>query len=561
MPAQLALPPFNLSADDQAWVRRTRDSMSTEDRLRQLFVLVQFEDSPAAVQALMSARPGGVHRTWGADMAAAWATTRSILESADIPPFITGDMEGGGYGPVCATPLPNPLGTAAMADADLSRRVAGVLAAETAAMGFSWSYTPVVDIAARLDSAIVGTRSYGSDVATIREQARIHFQAMQAAGIAATAKHWPGEGYDARDQHLVTTVNPLSWNEWHERYGATYRALFEAGIMTVMAGHIAWPAGVRHLRPDAGRDAWRPGSISYELNTRLLREELGFNGLLVSDATTMAGLGSWADRETVVPAVIASGCDMFLFSRDPAEDLRWMLAGLRNGKLSEARVEEAVTRVLGLKAALGLHRRSIDERLAPLEQVRGRLATPGHLRVAQEAADASVTLVKDVHGTLPLDPARHRRIVVISPGIETVWPGAQPGPLRVLLDGLKARGFEVREYDAQRPPTREDTDLVLYLLAKESMMTRSRIYLDWAQLHGGDPRQSLRRYWHEIPTAMVSFGHPAYLVDAPRMPLYINAYSAIEPVQRAVLAGLLGERPFTGRSPVDAYCGLEDAHW
>jgi beta-N-acetylhexosaminidase len=133
----------------------------------------------------------------------------------------------------------------------------------------------------------------------------------------------------------------------------------------------------------------------------------------------------------------------------------------------------------------------------------------------------------------------------------------EPLPLH-LPQWLSERGFEVRPYDADKPPTPEDTDLVLYLLAQESLLTQSHIYLDWNRLHG-KLGTAMQRPWHRLPCLLVSFGHPYYLYDAPRMPCVVNAYSAIPPVQRAVLERLLGEQAFTGISPVDASCGLPDA--
>lgn len=556
---RLALPPFGLGPEDIAWVRRTRDALGMEEKVRQLFVLSHFRDLPEEVPEVMATRPGGVHRAWGSDAARAWATTRAVLERSAIPPLITGDLEGGGYGHGCGTPLPNPMGVAAMDDLALSREVTRVLAHESRAMGFDWSFTPVIDINQRPESPIVGTRSFGDDVDTILAQATAHVQEMQQAGLACTAKHWPGEGFDARDQHLLTTCNPLDWPAWEARFGRLYRGLVDTSVLSVMAGHIAFPAGVRRLEPGAGREAHAPASLSRHLN-RLLREEIGFQGVIVSDATPMAGFTTWADRAEAVPQVIEHGCDVFLFSFDARSDLELMLRGLREGRLSEARVEEAVTRVLGLKARLGLHRRSIDERLAPLPEVLATLRTPAHLQVAERAAAAGVTCVKNL-GVLPIRPERHRRVVVISPGIETHWAGAEPRPLEVLLQGLRERGFELRDFDPAHIPTPADTDLVLYLLAKESMLARGRVYLDWLALHGNDPRKAMRRFWTDIPTAIVSFGHAAYLLDAPRAPALVNAYTATPQAQRAVLARLLGEAPYTGRSPIDAFCGQPEARW
>ena len=116
----------------------------------------------------------------------------------------------------------------------------------------------------------------------------------------------------------------------------------------------------------------------------------------------------------------------------------------------------------------------------------------------------------------------------------------------------------MRAFDASRPPSPADTDLMLYLFAQESLLLKSHIYIDWERVHGGF-RTAMRRFWHEIPCVLVSFGHPYGLYDAPRMPCVINAYTAIAPVQAAVLRKLLGEEPFTGVSPVDPFCGLPDA--
>ena len=133
-------------------------------------------------------------------------------------------------------------------------------------------------------------------------------------------------------------------------------------------------------------------------------------------------------------------------------------------------------------------------------------------------------------------------------------------PLPLLLpQWLSEAGFEVCGHDADHLPTPDNCDLVLYLLAQESLLAQSHIYLDWKRLHGNAIRPSMTRYWPQLPCLLVSLGQPYYLYDAPRMPCVVNAYSAIEPVQRAVLARLLGQAPFTGVSPVDPTCGLADA--
>ncbi len=558
--ASLVKPPFNLSAADVAWVCKIRDTMSTAQKIRHLFVHISHGDDIGNCQRLAGLSPGGVHRFMGPELEQAWRATRAVLEASEIPPFITADLEGGGHHASCFTGWTNQLGLAAADDLDLSWRVVAAAAQEAKALGFNMTFTPCIDMNVDTGSAIVGTRSYGSRAETISVQAMAHMQAMQAAGIAATAKHWPGEGLDWRDQHLVTTINPQSTDAWHASFGALYRQLIDGGLLAVMSAHIALPQYMAANGVPESLQRYRPASLSKLLNFGLLRGELGFNGLIVSDATPMAGLGSFSARAEHVPQVIENGCDVFLFCVNEEQDIAHMENGLHSGALTEQRLEDAVTRILGLKAALGLHRQSIDERILPLRQVRDIVRSPDHGKLARDVADKSVTLVKNTGAFLPLDPQRHRRICWIGKGAPGFIPGLPPKQADVLRDGLTARGFVVTPFDPANPPTPATTDLVLYVMCDESSLGKSRIFLNWRQEQEG-LRNLMTRYWHDMPTALVSFGHPYYLQDAPRIPVCINAYAPVPEAQLAVLERLTGNASFTGVSPVDAFAGAPDARY
>jgi beta-N-acetylhexosaminidase len=551
--------PFHLNDEGIAWVRKTRDGLSTEAKLRQLFVHISIGDDLDQARKLSLMVPGGIHRFMGQSLDEAWAATRLMLEMNEIPLFITGDIEGGGHGSPAMLQFPNQLGLAAANDVELSARVLSAVCDEAKALGFNWSFTPVVDVNKEAGSAIVGTRSYGADVEKIIAQARVHIKTLQGHGIAATTKHWPGEGYDARDQHLVTTINPLGVEAWHEVFGRIYKKMIDDGVMTVMSAHIALPAyASKHGK--TGLERYRPASVSRLLNQNLLRDELGFNGLVVSDATPMGGLTAWDKRSICVPEVIENGCDIFLFSPNEEQDLKFMMDGLRDGRLSEQRLEDAVTRILGLKAALGLHKKSLDERLPPLADAKMKVKSQKNLDVAQAAADQSITLVKDTQALLPLNPAKHRRITLVHRGAPSMFPGMLRKPMSAFIDGLKESGFEISDFDPKNMPTPENTDLLLYVFAVESSLGLSHIYIDWKE-----EQQSLdgimARFWNQVPTLMVSFGHPYYLRDAPRVPTYVNAYSTIEASQRAALSCIIGNQPFAGVSPVDAFAGAPDAEF
>ncbi len=556
----LALAPFNLSPSDINWVRKTRDALSTEAKLRQLFVHIMIGDDKATAQKLAGLSPGGIHRFMGPDLETAWKNTRLMMEMSEIPLFITGDIEGGGHGAESMLRFPNQLGLAAANDLELSKQLLDAVCTEAKALGFNWSFTPVVDVNRETASAIVGTRSYGSDIEKIIAQGRLHIKTLQSHGIAATAKHWPGEGFDARDQHLVTTINPLTVEAWHDVFGRIYKTMIAADVMTVMSAHIALPAYAAHHGVAKGLERYRPASVSKLLNNTLLREELGFNGLIVSDATPMAGLTSWAAHAISVPEVIENGCDIFLFATNEEADYQHMLKGLREGRLSEQRLNDAVTRILAMKATLGLHQKTLDERLPPLAEAKAIVKSQKHLDAANEVAGRSITLVKDTIKTLPLDVARHKRITLVNRGSPSMFPGAPRKEMTVLMDQLKARGFVLSNFDPENPPSPENTDLLLYIFAVESSLGLSRIYLDWMAEHPHF-KTAMQRYWHDVPTVMISLGHPYYLYDAPRVPTYVNAYSTLDSVQQAVVERLLGEKPFTGESPVNAFAGAADSEF
>jgi beta-N-acetylhexosaminidase len=560
MTITLPASPLSLSPEDRAWVERTRDAMSVEAQIAQLFVLSARHDSIAETDGLLGFAPGGIHRFPTHDLDAAWAATRHAVERSDVPLILSGDIEGGTVSAPFTTAIPNQMGIAACDDLDLSADLARIVGQESRALGYNWSFTPVVDINRAFRNAVVGTRSYGADPDRILAQARAYVRALQGQGVAACAKHWPGDGIDDRDQHLVTSVNDMDMSEWRATFGRIFGTLVDDGIMTIMSAHIALPAYIREKLGHKDGKAFAPATVSRLLNEELLRGELGFNGLIVSDATVMGGLTSWMARAEAVPAVIENGCDVFLFSRDPAADMGHMLQGLRDGRLSEQRLHDAVTRFLSLKAKLGLHCTTPDDRIAPVDDVRARLRQPAHLAQAARAAAASITLVKNRDALIPIAPESQKRVVIIADEGASFFSGAPERDFTPLIAAMEARGFVVRSFDAEAMPTPQDTDLVLYLIGQEATPSLSHIFLDFAKLHAS-PRNGMIQFNREIPTILVSFGQPYYLYDAPNFPTYINAYASLPDVQTALVERLVGDAPFTGNSPVDAFCGKEQLAW
>jgi beta-N-acetylhexosaminidase len=546
---QLAAKPFKLDAAAIAWVRATLKMLTPDDKIRQLFNLRLRGNDPAAYGPARDFRPGGITVTPGPDWAAHRAMVAEFNAAAPVPMLVSADLEGSRMSIAGGGEFPNPLALAAINDVALSTAIADAMAKEAHHVGINWSFTPVLDINEKFKSAIVATRGFGSDVATIEKHAVATMRAFQQNGIASAIKHWPGEGFDDRDQHLVTTVNPLSMEAWEQNFGRLYRAAIDAGALSVMAGHIALPSFIRQGNADAGVELYRPASLSRDLLNGLLRDKLGFNGLIVSDATGMAGLKSWSSRSQYLPELVAAGCDVILFADDADLDYSYVAAALDDGRLSWERVDEAITRQLALKAALGLHKPA--PALPAIDPAANK-------RLAEDAARRAPTLVKDTQALLPLDPTRHKRVLVFSTGI--VFPFF-PHPVPFALpEMLRAKGFDVTMAEKGVWVNPRDYDLILYLFGEETLLTRGHIFLDWLRLNG-DFVTSMQRYWTDVPTLMISFGYPYYLYDAPRAPTYINAYSTTDTMQRAVVEALLGNHAWNTNSPVDPFAGDEQARY
>lgn len=546
---QLDKPPFNLGPKAIDWVTSTFDQLTADDKLRQLFTLMIGGEDEAVFDPVRAFRPGGITRVRAMGIEAEGAAISKLQQDMSVPLLVSADLEGSRMSQPGGPQWPNPLALAAIDDEAVTETVSRYMAQEARARGINWSFTPVLDVNAAFRSAIVATRGFGSDVDLIERHAIRQMKTFQDEGVASAVKHWPGEGFDDRDQHLVTTINPLDMETWRSIFGRLYAQAIANGCLSVMSAHIALPSFAGE-QGETGLELYRPASLSRHLNETLLRQELGFEGLIVSDATGMAGLGSWSDRATHLPEVIASGCDVILFSDNPELDLSYLKAALADGRLSMGRVDEAVLRQLALKAAVGLHEKQSSANAGfDVEQAQS---------YAQDVALLAPTLVKNVGGHLPLDPQKHKRVLVFSSGVNLPF---LPEPLPFSVpDRLNAEGFEVTVWEPECGYDPKSFDLILYLFGDETLLCRGRIFLDWTALTGHFG-QAMRRYWHDVPTVMVSFGYPYMLYDAPRVPSYVNAYSTSETAQQAVVELLLGRSDWHGKNPVDPFCGLPDARY
>ncbi|MCD7765934.1 MAG: glycoside hydrolase family 3 protein, partial [Lachnospiraceae bacterium] len=455
-----------------------------------------------------------------------------------------------------------------------------VAAKEGAALGLNWSFAPIVDIDMEFHNPITNVRTFGSDPDRVIANASRYMDGAKENGVAVAIKHFPGDGVDERDQHILTSVNSLSVEDWDKNYGKVYAELIAKGAQTVMAGHIAQPAYVAALKPDATyEEKMLPASLNPVLLTGLLRGKLGFNGLICTDSTPMVGFTTAMPREKAIPSAIAAGADMILFNKDLEEDFGFLMAGLKNGILTEARLDEAVTRILGTKAALGLHKKKSDGTLVPGEARLSEVGCAEHRAWAKEVAEKSITLVRDKQDLLPISPAKYRRVY-----LNVIQKDMSPeNPVVVRWRELfEKEGFEVTVRDRRVGITvqdfmtdqlspekaalmhemyrsvgeaREAYDLYVYICNMENASNNTTLRLNWNVAFGlGDDAPWLVQ---EVPVMMISTAYPYHLFDAPMVKTYINAYSTRPDFCEAVMERIMGRAEFTGKSPVDPFCGKD----
>ena len=537
--------PFYLNDEQCGWVETTLSTLSAEQKIGQLFCLMGGDYSEEELLRLVTEFCVGGVLFRPAPRAEITRRYAALDAAASLPLLKCANLEEGGSGILSdGTFFGWPMTVAAANDGELMEKFAHVCAREGACAGVNVSFSPVCDLDINFRNPITNVRTCGSDPDTVAELCSRYVRALQSDGVAACAKHFPGDGVDYRDQHLHPTYNSLSADAWMDSYGAVYRRLIEEGLLCVMAAHIVQPALSMELNPQLGFADCLPGSMSPELLDGVLRQRLGFNGLIATDATIMSGFTQSMPRRKAIPAAIMAGCDMLVFTTDFYEDSQYLLDALKTKELTERRLDDAVRRVLALKAWTAAHHRPWE---MPPEAAAWR----------EECADKCVTLVKNNQDILPLAPERFPRVRLVTLGSDAMPEGSMTELVEALLHkaGFETERFDIGREELHGTASLPERRLTLYLCNLEHASNQTALRIFWAKKHALDVP---RHVWEEH-SVFVSFSNPYHLQDVPRVRTYINAYSCHEATVKAVVEKLLGRSKFKGVSPVDAFCGLPDA--
>ena len=568
--------PFNLDDDAVAWVDATIAGMSLEEKIGQLFINHNNDYSPEYLDGVLENYHVGGMRYRPGPSAAVQEHIRYAQSKTRIPLLVASNPEMGGAGSCDdGTFVSTHLQAGSHPDKSIARRMGQVAGVETAALGCNWAFAPIVDIHYNWRNTVISTRAFGNTPEIVVERAKEYFDGISESPTACAMKHFPGDGMDERDQHVVTSYNTLGYEEWNRTYGHVYREMIGHGVQSIMIGHIGAPQLSRHFRPGLADKDILPATLAPELLQDLLRGELGFNGLILTDASQMIGLTQAMKRKDLVPATIAAGCDMFLFFRNPAEDFQYMLDGYKSGVITDQRLHDALRRILALKASLGLHRKARTELVPPAEAL-GLIGSEAHRAVAAEIADKTVTLVKDTANNLPITPETHKRIRLY--GISGGSDFTRADPL-AYLDTVKAElesaGFEVHLFKTadQREAAGETGVNFMSVISEEATGDYADKYdaaFVFANVKGFAQEAAIRIKWStpmaaeipwyvtEVPTVFVSLNQPNHLIDVPMVKTAIHAHAGSREAIRATIEKIQGKSEFQGTFNENVFCDSFD---
>lgn len=555
--------PFYLKEEDIKWVEDTLNSLSVEEKISQLFCLISYSAEDEYLKYLATKlKIGGIMcRVMPKEEMV--KTVEVLQKNSKIPMLIAANLEAGGSG-VCTdgTKVGSEMAIAATGDYSCASMLGEVCGKEGKALGCNWAFGPIVDIDLNFRNPITNTRTFGSDVDRVINCGINYIKEIQKYNVAACAKHFPGDGVDERDQHLVTTINDLSCSDWNDTYGKVYKSMIDAGVKTVMVGHIMQLAISKFFNPNIKDEDIMPATLSYEIVTKLLKEKLGFNGLVITDSTTMAGLNMALPRHKLVPLTIASGCDMFLFCKNLEEDFNYMLEGYKTGIITKERLDDAVTKILALKASLELHKNNNLPNCVNIDKV---LGTKENKEIAKIVADKSITLVKNKENILPISPKKYKRVLFYSleSSAGNMGFSVKVGANLKLMQKLEEAGFEVTLFKPKpgfegtmtsAKEIEDNYDLIIYSANLATKSNQTVVRIEWCEPMGAN----VPIYMTSVPTIFISLENPYHLLDVPRVKTYINTYGSDDVVLDALVAKLLGKSEFKGINPVDPYCGKWD---
>jgi beta-N-acetylhexosaminidase len=541
-------------AASSAWVETTLKKMTLREKIGQMLMpyyfgtftstesseykelLHQVEENHVGGFILGTQRgPLGIERSQVYPTA---ALTNELQRHAKLPLLIGADFETGTSMRIDeGTSFPSPMAVAAANDPQGAYAIGKITALEARAAGVRWIFAPDADVNNNPDNPIINIRSFGEDPQQVSEYVAQFIHGVEENGGLSSAKHFPGHGNVSVDSHLSLATVPGSRKELEATELVPFRAAIAAGVSSVMPGHLNVPA----FEPDPSV----PATISRNIMTGLLRDELKFKGLIVTDAMDMGGVTSqFAPGDAAVRAVEA-GADVLLQLPVPDAAMASLEEAVKSGCIPAARIDESVRRILQAKSRLGLDK----ERLVDIDHLNEKFARPEYEAQAQGIADRGVTLLRDNAHLLPLDATRPLRVLLVSLSADAdPYPGENIEPeIRWRVDSLTALRADTQFASANwlKLPPPESYDVAIAALFVRVGDRKGNVGLPDNQR--AVVNQMLAT---EKPVVVMSFGSPYLIENFPNAKTWLAEFSTNDVSQRAAVRALFGQVATQGQIPV-----------
>jgi beta-N-acetylhexosaminidase len=538
-----------------SWVDKTLASMSLDERVGQLIIpavigMFMSQDGDAFQQIkrdITEFHVGGYHVLGDVNILHEPAGVALLLnhmqEIARVPLWVTADFEGGaGLRYLGATRLPRAMAMGATGNEELVYQAARVTAQEARAIGVHVNFYPVADVNNNARNPIINIRSFGGDPKLVARMARAYIRGSQSAGVMATAKHFPGHGDTSTDSHLELP----SVDVGRERLDAVellpFRAAVEEGVGGVMSAHIALP----RIETEG-----LPATLSSKMLTGVLRGEMGFKGVIFTDAMNMRGIAAhYPEGEAAVRAVKA-GADIILYPLNVGTAFTAIKHAVESGEITEARIAESVRRILTAKATLGLDKERFTE-INKLDRVLGSLE---HQSTARQIIDNAITLVRDKRNVMPLKLNPEQTVLFITMVDNSEgWRDGFPG--HTFLAGLTERHPKTTSVYVSEKTAPAEFDLIKKLAAMSDVVIvngfiRVSAFKGSIDLTEGEIDLLKNMSASTRPFVFVLYGSPYLITFVPQLPSYVLAYEYYPAAETASLKAVLGEIEFKGRLPVE----------
>ncbi|MCS6804669.1 MAG: glycoside hydrolase family 3 N-terminal domain-containing protein [Acidobacteriota bacterium] len=531
------------------WVEQTLAQMSLDEKVGQVifpaltstFTNKDSERFKVIERNIKEFHVGGYH-AFGGDPASLALLVNRMQGLAKTPLLITADLEGGpGYQMAGATRLPRAMALGASGRQELAYQAGRIAAIEGRAMGIHVNFYPVVDVNNNPRNPIINIRSFGEDVALVSRMAQAYIRGAQEHGQIATAKHFPGHGDTSQDSHLELAVVDVSRDRLNQVELPPFRAAIEAHVGAVMTTHVYIP----RVEPEQGL----PATLSKTVTTDLLRQELGFTGLIFTDAMVMKGVADRYLPEDAARRAFRAGADIILLPVDVEKTFHALKSAVQSGDIPLARLDESVRRILQAKARLGLNKnRFVD--LTQLDTVVGNLE---HAQLARAMIEQAITLVRDEKEAVPLRLNADQRLLYVNvKDFDEGWREGRPG--NAFAQELMQRHRQTIKVDVDDKTTKDTIEVIKQLAyASDAVVVtafirvsayKGTIDLNQWQL---DLLKSLSKL--ERPVIFIVFGSPYVLSFVPELPSYMLTYEYYPEAERAAVRAIMGEIPITGKLP------------